>query len=178
MTTAEPDPQATPEFTARQPCPPASLTSPVIDYEPPAHPLGAPPRVGLCPAPPALHGHPARRLRLVTSPPQVPVPPPPGAAQFADLTLRRTLEVVDRRRPPAQLRTLMSPLVIDVVVALARSRPGGATAKLRRVRLGAADAPAAAEVFATYTRAGRVRAIAARVEIRGGRWQMTALQIG
>jgi hypothetical protein len=36
----------------------------------------------------------------------------------------------------------------------------------------------AAEVFATYTRGPRVRAIAARVEIVAGRWQLVALQIG
>ncbi len=36
----------------------------------------------------------------------------------------------------------------------------------------------AAEVFATYTRGPRVRAIAARVELVAGRWQVVALQIG
>ena len=40
------------------------------------------------------------------------------------------------------------------------------------------DLAAAAEVFATYTRGPRVRAIAGRVEIIGGRWQLVALQIG
>jgi hypothetical protein len=33
-------------------------------------------------------------------------------------------------------------------------------------------------VFATYTRGKRVRAIAGRVEVVGGRWQVVALQIG
>lgn len=178
MTTAETDPQATPEFAAGLASAPASLTSPVIDYEPPARPLGAPAPATPCPAAPRLRGHPARRLRLVESPPQPPAPQPPGGAvRFAEVTLRRALEVVDRRRPSAQLRTLMSPLVIDVVTAMARSRPG-ATATLRQVRLRAATESAGAEVFATYTRAGRVRAIAARIEILSGRWQMTALQIG
>ena len=37
----------------------------------------------------------------------------------------------------------------------------------------------AAEVFATYTRGRRVRAIAARIEVsRDDRWQLVALQIG
>jgi hypothetical protein len=36
----------------------------------------------------------------------------------------------------------------------------------------------AAEVFATYTRGERVRAIAGRVEIKEGRWCLVALQIG
>jgi hypothetical protein len=35
-----------------------------------------------------------------------------------------------------------------------------------------------AEVFGTYTRGRRVRAIAGRIEIVGGRWLVTALQIG
>jgi hypothetical protein len=38
--------------------------------------------------------------------------------------------------------------------------------------------PAAAEVFATYTRGQRVRAIAGRVEIKEGRWRLVALQVG
>jgi hypothetical protein len=36
----------------------------------------------------------------------------------------------------------------------------------------------AAEVFATYSRGRRVRAIAGRVELVNGRWMVTALQIG
>jgi hypothetical protein len=36
----------------------------------------------------------------------------------------------------------------------------------------------AAEVFATYTRGRRVRAIAGRIEAREGRWRMVALQVG
>ncbi len=47
---------------------------------------------------------------------------------------------------------------------------------LRRVRLRGSDA--AAEVFATYTRGRRVRAIAGRIEAQDGRWRVVALQIG
>jgi hypothetical protein len=36
----------------------------------------------------------------------------------------------------------------------------------------------AAEVFATYSRGRRVRAIAARVELVKGRWVVVALQVG
>jgi hypothetical protein len=56
---------------------------------------------------------------------------------------------------------------------------------LRRVRLQAtavderdARQAVAAEVFATYTRGRRVRAIAGRIEVKDGRWRMVALQIG
>ena len=56
---------------------------------------------------------------------------------------------------------------------------------LRRVRLRTAavddQEPArttAAEVFATYTRGRRVRAIAGRIELSEGRWRLVALQVG
>jgi hypothetical protein len=104
-------------------------------------------------------------------------PPQTAATQFAEMVLRRVLEVVDRRRPPAQLRPLISPQVLDAVLALPPARQAAA-ATLRRVRLRAAPDPAAAEVFATFTRGPRVHAIAAKVELRSGRWQLTALQVG
>lgn len=102
---------------------------------------------------------------------------------FADATLRRVLEVVDRRRPATQLRGLLAPPLIDIAQTLARVPPAGGTAVLRRIRLRSVSAGTepgtdAAEVFATYTRDSRVRAIAARVELVAGRWQMVALQIG
>jgi hypothetical protein len=102
--------------------------------------------------------------------------PPQAAVVFADAALRRVLEVIDRRRPIAQLRPLVAPALIDAVVALARSAHT-ATATLRRVRLRMVDSQAA-EVFATYTRGQRVRAIAGRVELHRDRWRIVALQIG
>ena len=146
------------------------MTAPVIDCEPPALPLG----VAACPAPTVLHRHSPRRLRLVEAEPERHVQA--GAAEFADMALRRVLEVVDRRRPPAHLRSLMSQLLLDVVIA-AKSRHG-TTASLRRVGLRPAASPDAAEVFATYTRGRRVLAIAGRIELRSGHWQLTALQLG
>lgn len=157
-----------------------SLTSPVIDCEPPAHPLeaGSPQAASqtkACPTPTSLHRPSPRRLRLVEPPADH--PPQTGATQFAELVLRRVLEVVDRRRPPAQLRPLISPQVLDAVLAVRPARQAAA-ATLRRVRLRTAPGPGAAEVFATFTRGPRVHAIAARVELHGGRWQLTALQVG
>jgi hypothetical protein len=100
---------------------------------------------------------------------------------FADAALRRVLEVVDRRRPLAHLKPVLTPALLDSVGALCRARPGahhGAAAKLSRIRLHQPQ-PGAAEVSATYVRGERVRAIAARVELTGaGRWQVVALQIG
>jgi hypothetical protein len=108
--------------------------------------------------------------------------PPRAAAVFADAALRRVLEVVDRRRPVAQLRRLLAPAQFDAVSSLTRSGSHQGPAVLRRVRLRSAtvtgDEITAAEVFATYTRGPRVRAIAGRVELVDGRWLVVALQIG
>ncbi len=168
-----------------------SFTSPVIDYEPPPEPLGrrhpTPTRLAACPppSPATLHRRTARRAIPVDRRRADHEPPPPRAAVvFADATLRRVLEVIDRRRPIAQLRPLLAPALIDTIVALTRAPAGrDGAAVLRRVRLRTAghdDAgPGAAEVFATYTRGRRVRAIAARIEVsRADRWQLVALQIG
>jgi hypothetical protein len=111
------------------------------------------------------------------------------AAAFAEGALRRVLEVIDRRRSPAQLRPLLAAALLDSVLAanqLTAARQ--AAAVLRRVRLqaagghGAAGAATAAEVFGTYSRGRRVHAIACRVEqlpaTDGPRWQVVALHIG
>lgn len=154
-------------------------TSPIIDYEPPAH--------GAAQGPSA---HPATLRPRRSRPPRPAAvageaPVPQAAAAFADAALRRVLEVVDRRRPAAQLRGLLAPSLIDITQTLARSPQHGGAAVLRRIRLrsigcsAAADQPVTvAEVFATYTRGSRVRALAARIELVDGRWQMVALQIG
>jgi hypothetical protein len=163
---------------------PGAFTAPVVDYEPPPFDVavGHPP----CPAPmpAALHRSPRRPLRPVGPAPSV-VAPPPEAAGIADAALRRVLEVLDRRRPIAQLRPMLTPPLLDMVFTLTRSAAPDKAAVLRRVRLRTASVderephqPTAAEVFATYTRGQRVRAIAGRIEVREGRWRMVALQVG
>src|SRR4029077_17059652 len=106
----------TPMTASRIPPDPASLTSPIIDCEPP--PVG----ITACPplSPAALHrrtprpspcpsGGWAPSLREPHHQRPVPPPmhrdllPPRAAVVFADAALRRVLEVVDRRRPIAQL---------------------------------------------------------------------------
>jgi len=160
---------------SRIPPRPVSFTTPIIDCEPP--PVG----ITACPppSPAALHRRTSRAHRPVPRPvPHDPLPPR-AAVEFADAALRRVLEVIDRRRPVAQLRPLLAPVLIDSVVALAR-RPHTAAATLRRLRLRLVDDSdvTAGEVFATYTRARRVHAIAARVEPHGDGWRIVALQIG
>jgi hypothetical protein len=110
------------------------------------------------------------------------------AAVFADAALRRVLEVIDRRRPAAQLRPLLVPGLVDSVLAVGRAGVGigeagtQGAAVLRRMRLQPAGAGAAAEVFGSYSRGERMHAIACRVERTpagdGGRWQVVALHIG
>jgi hypothetical protein len=120
-------------------------------------------------------------------------PPMRQAAMFADAALRRVLEVIDRRRPAAQLRPLLAPSLVDSVLAAGRALVGSgagseAAAVLRRMRVqpvGRHDPDTAAEVFGTYSRGDRIHAIACRVEQlpagnsgTGARWQVVALHIG
>lgn len=102
--------------------------------------------------------------------------PPRAAVVFADAALRRVLEVIDRRRPVAQLRPLLAPGPIETVLAMTR-HPQSTVATLRRVRVRVTD-DEAAEVFGTYSRGQRIRAIAARIAFDGRRWRVVALQIG
>lgn len=106
------------------------------------------------------------------------------AAIFADAALRRVLEVIDRRRPVAQLQGVLAAGLADSVLAANRTgrltADDGAAAVLRRLRLQAVgDRLAAAEVFGTYHRGRRVHAIACRIEQpTDSRWQVVALHIG
>jgi len=164
--------------------------TPVIDCEPPPTPgLCPPPTPNLCPPPtPNLCPPPTHEsLRAprpsgpgTHRPHPRPAPLPNRAAvAFADAALRRVLEVIDRRRPVTQLRPLITPALTDTVLGLSRV-PQSAAARLRRVRLRMVDGDdgPAAEVFGTYTRGPRVRAIAARITQEGERWRIVALEIG
>jgi hypothetical protein len=170
---------------SRIPLEPASFTSPIIDCEPP--PVG----ITACPppSPAALHRRSPRPSpcpsggwapSLRGECPQRPVPrdplPPHAVVVFADAALRRVMEVVDRRRPIAQLRPLVAPALIDTITALTRA-PHTAAATLQRVRLRMVDGEAA-EVFGSYTRGPRVLAVAARIELHRDRWRIVALQLG
>jgi hypothetical protein len=113
------------------------------------------------------------------------------AAIFADAAVRRVLEVIDRRRPAAQLRPMLAPGLLDSVLAIGRTAPAPGhegAAVLRRLRLqpaGHCDPETAAEIFGSYSRGDRIHAVACRVEqVRGGgesagtRWLVVALHIG
>jgi hypothetical protein len=109
------------------------------------------------------------------------------AAVFAEAALRLVLEVLDRRRPAAQLRPLLVAALVDSVLSVNRVAAGHQSAALlRRVRVQAVGcldphSPAtAAEAFGTYSRGRRIHAIACRVEqaTSGTQWQVVALHIG
>lgn len=106
---------------------------------------------------------------------------------FAEAALRQVIEVIDRRRPMAQLRPLMTPALVEHIFASAGdTRRGSAT--MIRVRVRSVDPGLdeqgrpgdvrAAEVFASFTRARRVHAVAARIERFRDGWRIVALQIG
>ncbi|MEE6178844.1 Rv3235 family protein [Mycobacterium sp. 050134] len=171
---------------------------PVVDYEPPTQdvprdgpqcrPLGRrrtpPPRAARtpCTGQPGAAPHPPEVATVMSAPMR-------QAAAFADAALRRVLEVIDRRRPAAQLRPMLAPALVDSVVSAGRSLTGPAAgqgaAVLRRTRVqpaGHRDPDGAAEVFGSYSRGNRMHAIACRVERAPAgvaqRWQVVALHIG
>ncbi|HEY9305188.1 MAG TPA: Rv3235 family protein [Mycobacterium sp.] len=163
----------------------AFAVTPVVDYEPPAQDL----RRCRPPTPTALRRPNTRVQQRHSGRPATAggssstSAPMRQAACFADAALRRVLEVLDRRRPVAQLQGLLAAGLVDSVLCANRftaSRDGSAV--LRRLRLQAVGAPnrvTAAEVFGSYSRGGRIHAIACRIErAAGGRWQVVALHIG
>lgn len=145
--------------------------TPVVDCEPPAR------DVRQCRPSPRI---PRRRDHVSQRHPPAPAMSTPmrQAAAFADAALRRVLEVIDRRRPIAQLHGLLAAELVDSVLSANRrgGRPDG-VAVLRRIRLQPSGL-AAAEVFGSYSRGPRTHAIACRVEQLAGRWQVVALHIG
>ncbi|MFI5715652.1 Rv3235 family protein [Nocardia sp. NPDC051750] len=105
---------------------------------------------------------------------------PGDAREFAGRTLRILLEILDRRRPVAQLTTLCAPALIHTVGSLVAgdhvpSRTLGA-AVLTKYRL----FPAGDHVFelvAMYERGPRCLVLAGRVEHTKTGWKVTALRL-
>ncbi len=162
------------------PIPPGPLAVlPVVDYEPPARAVGH--------RRPPASAHSRSRRPPVPADRAAPVALPPplrAAAAFADTALRRVLEVVDQRRPPAHLHPLLAPGLADSVLPGRLGRPAEA-AVLQRIRvqaIGPDDPPAAVEVFGSYRRGRRTHALACRVQRTpagaGPAWQVVALHIG
>ncbi|NLG54876.1 MAG: hypothetical protein GX542_04380 [Rhodococcus sp.] len=114
--------------------------------------------------------------------------PPRDGQQFAELAIRRALEVLDRRRSPDHLRALCAPDVIEHVHHLSATRGGGVSTSVPQTlhlqRADSAQDPAATaaipepeviEFFGTYTHGGRRPAFAGQMARTQGRWQVTSL---
>lgn len=153
--------------------PPVPAVTPIVDYEPPA--FGGPPD-----PPPVSAPRPRRTALRSVQPSPTEQARARAAAAFAEAALRRVLEVIDRRRPPGQIRPLLAAGLLD---SLPAGAVGDGAARLRRVVAQISDSRGtAAEVAASYSRGGRFGAIACRIEMLGTpsepRWQLVALHIG
>ncbi|WP_280272749.1 Rv3235 family protein, partial [Nocardia wallacei] len=99
--------------------------------------------------------------------------------RFAERSLRLVLEVVDGRRPVAQLGPVAEPTVLAAVETLART--GAAERRLGPAVLASVRtttvAPGAAEVCGGYDRGNRRFAVAARIVARRGEWRLAALRL-
>ena len=142
---------------------------------------------GPAPARPRL-----RRLRYEPdSGQEAPAPAPPparerpadAAREFVDAhraitrVVRLALEVLDGRRPPAQLTSHFAPGPLRYWRAATGQRTARAPARCGRLRL-CLPRTGVAEVAVTCELDGRFRALAARFEHAGGRWRCTALRLG
>ncbi|MFQ6230097.1 Rv3235 family protein [Nocardia sp. NPDC002869] len=108
-------------------------------------------------------------------------PEPTGARAFATMSVRILLEVLDRRRPVAQLTAVCAPGLVGAIGSLVAGdhAPGRAlgSAVPGAVRLFQVE-ERAAEMVATYQRGPRRLVLAGRIE-RGARgaWRVTALRV-
>jgi hypothetical protein len=96
--------------------------------------------------------------------PQPDPQPSPRLRRFVEYTLALVLEVLDGKRIPAALATMVDEKPLNVIRETRRRRglSGGESARLHKVRIQPA-AGSAAEVTATYRRGRRTFALAARI---------------
>lgn len=104
---------------------------------------------------------------------------PPGAREAITRLLRLGCEVLDGRRPTAQLAAHSEDEVVRYWRVVAARRPAArrSPARFRRLRL-CHPRPDAAEAALAVELDGQVRALAARFDLQDGRWRWTAVRIG
>jgi hypothetical protein len=125
----------------------------------------------------------AAGVRSRVAQPWQPARPPglPDPAEWAGQVARVALEVATGLRPPAQLvRWSTQPVLAALTRRHALAQRGGgrpARAAVRCLRV-CEPAPAVAEVAAVVTDGTRVRALALRMEGEGGRWRISAFELG
>ncbi|MQY07101.1 Rv3235 family protein [Actinomadura macrotermitis] len=118
-------------------------------------------------------------LHLVRpSPADGPVPDAAELRAVADASVRLIVEVLTGVRPPRQLARLAVREVYDGIAAHRQAVAAGARVRPPRILTSwlQRPAPGVAEAGAVVAAAGRVQAIALRLEERGGRWRCTALE--
>ncbi|WP_157574394.1 Rv3235 family protein [Nocardia jejuensis] len=105
--------------------------------------------------------------------------PASAARQFAGMVVRVALEVLDGRRPAAQLRLSADPAVIAALGTLvAAGAPGRAHGVATLTRLDVMmSAPGIGEVCAGYDRGTRHFALAARIVRGRSGWRLTAFRV-
>lgn len=107
-----------------------------------------------------------------------PVADPPAAREPITRLLRLACEVLDGRRPATQLAAHADESVLRCWRLAAARRPvHRSPARFRRIRL-CHPRPDAAEVAVAVELDGGVRALAARFDLRDGRWRWTAVRMG
>lgn len=148
----------------------------VADYEP-APVLASLPPACQTPRPARLHQSRTRPAGIERQTHLREQSPPPQAVAFADAAMRRVLEVMDRRRPAAQLRPLLTDGPLSAVMARSSRTPATTAARLSKIRVRRC-AEDAAEIFGTFERGGHVRAFAGRIQSVRGSWLVVALQLG
>ncbi|MBL7495231.1 hypothetical protein I6A84_13365 [Frankia sp. CNm7] len=97
----------------------------------------------------------------------------PGPA--ATIVVRAIVEMLAGVRPVSHLTGWTTPRLQGALERVGGQYPGRGS--VRSIRIGE-PRPGVAEIAAVVNRGDRVAAIALRMEYTGGRWQVTALQIG
>jgi hypothetical protein len=151
---------------------PLPLVRRAPSLEPPTEDLRAPLRLVPRRAEPA---------RTSPQPPSRPVPLPvdPAATVLVSRILALALEVRDGRRSPQQLRTLLTPALVQMVTTRARQAVGSGhrPGRLRPVHVQAVT-PTVVEANGVVRRERDSHAVAARLELVGRTWRCTALWLG
>jgi len=118
---------------------------------------------------------PAATPAAVTLPPATALPvTDPTASDLAQRVLRAAVEILGGRRPARQLSAVLGPDLLAYLVAL-QLTVGHLEPRVGKVF--AQQHPGVLEAVALVTLNTGVRALAARFEQQGSRWQCTALQL-
>ncbi|HEX4102697.1 MAG: Rv3235 family protein [Pseudonocardiaceae bacterium] len=99
----------------------------------------------------------------------------PAAAVLAERVLRAAVEILGGRRPARQLSAVLGPDLLRYLVSL-QMTAGHLKPRMHRVFV-QHHAGGATEAVALVTLTTGVRALAARFDKHGSRWQCTALQL-